>query len=160
VVLRGHRTIADAWADDRCRGWVHDWWAEATRHLPPSVVASGGAYKDQLAVRFGNPRIGHLLDQVAADGSLKLRMRAVPVLRRERAAGRRSTASLRMIACWIAYVRGKQDGPPDLADPLAATLLATRRPADLLALLAPDLAADAEITADLNALLAEHQKGR
>ena len=65
-----------------------------------------------------------------------------------------------MIACWIAYVRGKQNGPPDLADPLATTLLVTRRPADLLALLAPDLAADAEITADLNALLAEHQKGR
>ena len=38
------------------------------------------------------------------------------------AAGRRSTASLRMIACWVAYVR--------------------------------------EITADLNALVAEHQKGR
>jgi fructuronate reductase len=159
-LLRGHRTIADAWADDRCRGWVHDWWAEATRHLPPSVAASGGAYRDQLAERFGNPRIGHLLDQVAADGSQKLRMRAVPVLRRERAAGRRGTASLRMIACWIAYVRGKQNGPPDLADPLATTLLVTRRPADLLALLAPDLAADAEITADLNALLAEHQQGR
>lgn len=57
-------------------------------------------------------------------------------------------------------MRGKQNGPPDLADPLAATLLATRRPSDLLALLAPDLAADAEITADPNALLAEHQKGR
>jgi hypothetical protein len=76
------------------------------------------------------------------------------------AAGRRGTASLRMIACWVAYVRGKQNGPPDLADPLATTLLATRRPADLLALLAPDLAADAGITADLDALVAEHQKGR
>jgi hypothetical protein len=70
------------------------------------------------------------------------------------------TADGKSLACWIACVRGKQDGPPDLADPLAATLLATRRPADLLALLAPGLAGDSEITADLSALLAEHQKGR
>ena len=156
---RGHRTIADAWADDRCRSWVRDWWAEATRHLPPSVAATAAAYQGELAERYGNPRIRHLLEQVAADGSQKLTMRAVPVLRRERAAGRRGTASLRMIACWIVYVHAKQADPPGLADPLAVTLLAARRPRDLLALLAPDLAEDGELTADLDALVAEHQPG-
>jgi fructuronate reductase len=159
-LLRGHRTIADAYADERCRGWVDDWWAEAAGHLPPSVASTSGEYRRELAGRFANPRIRHLLDQVAADGSQKLRMRAVPVLRRERAAGRRGTAALRMIACWIAYLRGERAGPSGLADPLAATLLAARGATDLLAVLAPDLAADAEVVADLGDLAAEQQNAR
>ena len=109
-LLRGHRTIAGAYADERCRGWVDDWWAEAASHLPPSVASTSGEYCRELAERFANPRIRHRLDQVAADGSQKLRMRAVPVLRRERAAGRRGTAALRMIACWIACLRGERAG--------------------------------------------------
>lgn len=152
---RGHRTIAGAYADDRCRGWVGEWWEEATRHLPPPVAAGSLEYQRELAGRFASPRIRHRLDQVAADGSQKLRMRAVPVLRRERAAGRRGVAALRMIACWIAYLRGS----PSVADPLAATLLAARRAADLLTVLAPDLAADAAVVADLEELVAE-QGGR
>jgi fructuronate reductase len=153
-LLRGHRTIADAYADDRCRALVDDWWAEAARHLPPSVASTSGAYQRELAERFANPRIRHLLDQVAADGSQKLRMRAVPVLRRERAAGRRGTAALRMIACWVAYLRGE---PPGLTDPLAATLLAARRAAEFLAVLDPELAADAEVAADLEDLVARQR---
>jgi fructuronate reductase len=159
-LLRGHRTIADAYADDRCRAWVDDWWAEATRHLPPSVAATSGEYRRELAERFANPRIRHQLAQVAADGSQKLRMRAVPVLCRERAAGRHGTAALRMIACWIAYLHSGSAGPPGLADPLAAMLLAAQRATDLLAVLAPDLAADAEVAADLDDLVAEQQNGR
>lgn len=156
-LLRGHRTIADAYADDRCRGRVDDWWAEAARHLPPSVAAASGEYQRELAGRFANPRIRHRLDQVAADGSQKLQVRAVPVLRLERAAGRRGTAALRMIACWIACLRAGRYGPSGPADPLAATLLAARRAADLLAVLAPDLAADAEVAADLDDLVAQEQ---
>lgn len=156
-LLRGHRTIADAYADERCRAFVDDWWAEAARHLPPSVGSTSGEYQRELAERFANRRIRHLLDQVAADGSQKLRMRAVPVLRRERADGRRGTAALRMIACWIAYLRGK---PPTLADPLAATLLSARRTTDFLAALAPDLTEDAEVVADLEDLVAGETEPR
>jgi fructuronate reductase len=157
---RGHRTIADAYADDRCRGWVAEWWAEATRHLPPPVASGSGEYVHELAERFANPRIQHQLDQIAADGSQKLRMRAVPVLRRERAVGRRGTAALRIIASWIAYLPGERAGQPGLADPLAQTLLKARRATDLLAVLAPDLAADAEVAADLDDLVAEQLNGR
>jgi hypothetical protein len=50
--------------------------------------------------------------------------------------------------------------PSGLADPLAATLLTARRATDLLAVLAPDLAADAEVVADLGDLVAEQQNAR
>ncbi|HEX6523272.1 MAG TPA: mannitol dehydrogenase family protein [Streptosporangiaceae bacterium] len=155
-LLRAHRTIADAFADDSCRGWVHEWWAEASRHLPQSAGSLAG-YEAQLSNRFANPRIRHLLTQVAADGTQKLRMRAVPIVRRERDAGRSGAAALRMIACWIAYVRTE---PADLADPLAGRLRVTRQTRDLLAFIDPDLAQDDGIVADLDELVSQHRKGR
>ena len=155
-LLRGHATIADAFADESCRGWVHDWWSEASRHLPQSTGSLAG-YEAQLSSRFANPRIRHLLTQVAADGTQKLRMRGVPILRRELAAGRRGVAALRMIACWIAYVRTEPSG---LADPLAARLLVSQRNKDLLAFVAPDLAEDDAVVADLDELVARYRKGQ
>jgi fructuronate reductase len=155
-LLRGHRTIADAFADESCRGWVHDWWSEASRHLPQSAGSLAG-YQAQLSGRFANPRIRHLLTQVAADGTQKLRMRAVPILRRELAAGRRGMAALRMIACWVAYLRAE---PADLADPLAGRLRGTRRTRDLLAIVAPELAEDDTVVADLGELAARYRKGQ
>jgi fructuronate reductase len=155
-LLRGHRTVAGAIADDTCRGWVHEWWAEASRYLPQPAGTLAG-YQAQLIDRFANPRIRHLLTQIASDGTQKLQMRAVPILRRERAAGRRGTAALRMLACWIAYLRTE---PADLADPLAGRLHATRRTRDLLAIAGPDLAEDDTVVADLDELVSQHRKGQ
>ena len=78
-------------------------------------------------------------------------------LRRELAAGRRGVAALRMIACWIAYVRTEPSG---LADPLAARLLVSQRTKDLLAFVAPDLAEDDAVVADLDELVARYRKGQ
>ena len=155
-LLRGHRTVADAIADDICRGWVREWWAEASRYLPQSAETLAG-YQAQLSDRFANPRIRHLLAQIASDGTQKLRMRAVPILRRERAAGRRGTAALRMLACWIAYLHTE---PADLADPLAGQLHATQRTKDLLAIVDPELAEDDTVVADLDELVSQHRKGQ
>jgi fructuronate reductase len=155
-LLRGHCTVADAVADDTCRGWVQEWWSEASRHLPQSAETLA-SYQAQLTDRFANPRIRHLLAQIASDGTQKLRMRAVPILRRERAAGRRGAAALRMLACWIAYLRTE---PADLVDPLADRLSATRRTRDLLALVDPDLAEDDSVVADLDAMVSPHRKGQ
>jgi fructuronate reductase len=89
------------------------------------------------------------------DGSQKLRMRAVPVLRRELAAGRRGAASSRMLACWIAYVR---TAPAELTDPLADRLReAARGPwreacRALLSTLDAQLAENNEVIADLDSM--------
>jgi fructuronate reductase len=151
-LLRGHATVADAIADEACRRWVHEWWDEASAYLcqPASLLA---AYREQLLRRFANPRIRHLLSQIAMDGSQKLRVRTVPVLRRERAAGRRGSAALRMLACWIAYLRSVSD---DAHDPPAERL--RERTRDILGLLDPELAGEADLVADLDELVAEHAK--
>lgn len=94
---RGHETIAEAVTDPKCRAWLQDWWVEASRHLtlPAEEVA---AYRDALFDRFGNPRIRHLLAQIAADGSQKLPVRILPTVRRERAQGSVPAGALRVVA--------------------------------------------------------------
>ena len=118
--VRGHRTVADAMADETCRGWLQQWWDEASAHLdlPAGAVA---AYQAALADRFGNPRIRYLLAQVATDGSVKLPVRILPVLRIERAAGRLPQGAIRVLAAWICHLRGH--GAP-VSDPRAADLTA------------------------------------
>ncbi|MFJ9033212.1 mannitol dehydrogenase family protein [Streptomyces sp. NPDC102274] len=151
---RGHSTVVQAIADDTCRRWVEEWWVEASAHLgqPQGQLRE---YRAQLLLRFQNPRIRHLLSQIAMDGSQKLRMRAIPVLRRELAAGRRGEAALRMLACWIAYVRAS---PADLTDPLADSLRqAARAPwreacRGLLSVLDAELAENDGVIADLDSM--------
>jgi fructuronate reductase len=151
-LMRGHSTVAQAVADDTCRRWVDEWWAEASAHLgqPEQELRE---YREQLLCRFTNPRIRHLLSQIAADGSQKLRVRAIPVLRRELAAGRRGAAALRMLASWITYVRS---APAELTDPLAERLrLAAQAPRReacraLLRVLDAELAENDAVIADLD----------
>jgi fructuronate reductase len=103
--IRGHGTVAEAVADDTCRSWLQQWWAEASPYidLPPDDVA---AYRAALLERFANPRIRHQLDQIATDGSQKLPVRILPTLRREREQGRMPLGAIRVLAAWLCTLRG------------------------------------------------------
>jgi fructuronate reductase len=146
---RGHETVAQAVGDATCRQWLQEWWSEASRHLslPPGDVE---AYRDALLERFANPRIRHLLAQIAADGSQKVPVRILPVLRSERAAGRIPPGAIRVLAAWICHLRGAGAPVDDAraADvlPLAAGPLAdaVRR---ILDALDPAVAADEDVCA-------------
>ncbi|NUP57983.1 MAG: mannitol dehydrogenase family protein [Pseudarthrobacter sp.] len=144
--LRGHATVADALADPACRKAVEDFWDEAARHLPGEGLDIP-AYRQALLERFGNARIAHRLAQIAADGTTKLRMRAVPALLAERADGRSGSASALMIAAWLDYVAVTGD----LQDPLAAEIReangSNNRVEALLRLISANLADDPEVVA-------------
>jgi fructuronate reductase len=116
--MRGHETVAEAIADDACREWVEQWWAVAALHLT-QPEAELDAYRRALLTRFANPRIRHLLVQIAADGSQKLPIRILPVLRAERSAGRIPPVATRILAAWICHLRGM--GAP-VSDVRAATV--------------------------------------
>lgn len=125
--VAGHRTVADAIADPRLRHRVELWWTEAARYLalPPDEVAG---YRRALLDRFGNPRIEHLLAQIAADGSQKLPARVAPVLRAECAAGRVPLGAATTVAGWVLHLRGRgapvADARPDQVAELARGSLA------------------------------------
>ena len=101
----GHETVADAIADPEVRSWVEEWWDAASAHLslPADEVRD---YRAALLARYRNPSIRHLLAQIAADGSQKIPIRAVPVVRAELESGRVSRGALRLVAAWIAHLRG------------------------------------------------------
>ena len=141
--LRGHKTVAEALADDSCREAVEAFWDEAAAHLHGEGLEIP-AYRAALLERFGNSRIEHHLAQIALDGTTKLRMRALPVLRAERAAGRSGEATARVIAAWTAYTAAGS-GIQDLqASGIASANLleGSARIEALLSLIDADLAAD------------------
>lgn len=97
--LRGHQTVAQALADPAVSAWVEEFWDAAAAHLTePGLNVPD--YRAALRERFENPRIAHFLAQIAADGSIKLAARALPVLRAEHAAGRDGQPALRLLAAW------------------------------------------------------------
>lgn len=139
---RGHGCVADAVADPVCRGWLDRWWGEAARYVP-LPAADIAAYTAALLERFTNPRIRHTLAQIAADGSQKVPVRVLPVLRGERGAGRMPGGAVRVLAAWIGHLRGIGAPVNDAgAGPYRARAGSAR---DVLALLAPDLAGDTDL---------------
>lgn len=146
---RGHRTVADAAQDPACQEWVEEWWDEAVAHLPPSA-GDLAAYRGALVERFGNHRIEHLLAQIAADGSLKLPIRILPVLRSERSAGRAATGATRVLAAWICHLRGHGVPVQDPAEERLRSLVdgpLTEAVARIVDLLDPALATDSDLLA-------------
>ncbi len=148
--IRGHETIDAAIADPEPRSWVEAFWDEAVRHLdlPGPALAE---YRTALLARFGNPRVRHLLAQIAADGSMKLPVRIVPTLVAEREAGRQPVGAATAVAAWVLHLRGHgapikdpASGPAQqaaAAEPLRAAVQG------VLEVLRPGLGADQELVA-------------
>lgn len=103
--ILGHETVNDAIADERVLGWVNEWWDVAARHLTLDV-AEIDDYRSALLERYRNPKIRHLLAQIAGDGSQKLPIRLVPAITAELAQGSMPTGALRPIAAWVLHLRG------------------------------------------------------
>jgi len=144
--IRGHTTVFDAISDAVCATWVDEFWNEASAHLTAPGLAIDD-YRAALLDRFGNARIAHHLAQIAADGSTKLRLRAVPVLRAERAEGRSGGASARLIAAWIDWTAGATDPVDSRAADIATALRETGRARTIamLAILDDHLAGDTDV---------------
>jgi fructuronate reductase len=128
-ILAGHETVADAIADRACRDLVETFWDEAERNLPGELDIP--AYRRALLDRYENPRIEHRLDQIAADSSVKARLRIVPVAVRELAQERPASGCAQALAAFLAASdakllpvdRGRPSRPrlEDLSPELAAS---------------------------------------
>ncbi len=146
--ILGWHTVAEAVRDDECRGWVDSWWATASGHLAQGADELG-AYRDALAGRFANPRMRDRLARIAEDGSQKLPVRVLPVLRAERAEGRVPRAATQVLAAWLCHLRGSgtpvRDVRADVLVPLAAgpVVEAARR---VCTALDPAVGADDDVT--------------
>ena len=125
--VRGHERIDQAIADPDCRAWVELFWDEAGRHLDFEETEIAD-YRAALLERYANPRIRHLLAQIAADGSTKLPIRTLPIVRAERDAGRIPLGCATTLAAWVLHLRGA--GAP-VKDADAERVTSVARPGDL-----------------------------
>lgn len=105
---RGHETVAEAMADEFCRRRVDEFWDEAERNLPAAGLDIA-SYRQALVSRFENQRIAHRLEQIAIDGSTKVRVRALPVFKAEVAAGRKGHGALMTVAAWVSFAISRVD---------------------------------------------------
>jgi len=101
----GHETVFDAISDPQVRGWVESLWddAAACLDLPVAEITD---YRRALLERFENERMRDVLGRIAADGSQKIPVRIVPVVRRARENGEVPTGAAAALAGWIAHLRG------------------------------------------------------
>jgi fructuronate reductase len=151
---RGRETIAEAMEDPGCVQLLELLWADA-RAVLPSAALEIDAYLDALRRRFTNPRIGHQLKQIATDGSVKLPMRAFPVIRRRLAEGKDiGSGEAALVASWILHLNTPGSDVNDSgADRLVAGL-GTSPEADAeltLSAVAPDLAGNAGVVSAIAA---------
>jgi fructuronate reductase len=114
----------------------HDDVAAAVRRLlrddlVPTVPAPPGvdvdAYVESFLTRFANPRLGHPLAQIAADGSDKLAARILPAARERLRAGAEPRSIALVVAAWARHLGGAP-GPPVRDERAAALRAALARP--------------------------------
>jgi fructuronate reductase len=114
--MRGHETVRSAFADPELRRRVEALWDEAARRIP-AEAGSAECYRAELAQRFAEPGIDHRLEQIAEASAQKLRIRIVPTVLAERAAGRSGRAALRAVAAHLAGSPQLRDGIAELHQP-------------------------------------------
>lgn len=146
--LFGHQTIDEAIADPFCRALVEEFWNEAQAHLdlPEEDVR---AYREDLLDRYSNTGVRHQLAQIAYDGSQKIPVRTLPVVRAHRGAGQVPTGAAGTLAGWVLHLRGQ--GAPVRDDGAGPAQQAAAAPdlrsavIGVLATLDRDLCADGEL---------------
>lgn len=112
-LLAGHRYVHDAMDDPVLRKGVERLWDEAAATLPPAVMDTVPAYRAALKDRFAVAEMRHELIQIAADGSLKMRERIVPLIGHEA----EDSQALTAVAAWIAFAMRAHRGGTPFADP-------------------------------------------
>lgn len=145
--LAGHSYVHQAIADSTLRSWVSGLMIEATETLAPSIQAQAPAYCEALIQRFSNSSLHHALAQIACDGSLKIPIRLLSMMRERELLGLNSPHGHRAVDSWLSFVIQQCQAGIELQDPQAEELIAivvkgaseqeTRL--QILSLLEPDL---------------------
>lgn len=129
-IATGCTTVAEAMA----RGWGEPLVRALCAEVAPTLPAGGPdpvRYADDLAVRFRNPAMRHLVRQIASDGSLKITERWLPALRALRASGAPTPVLELALAGWAHTTRPdpaprhpEDPGHSGIPDPARAALAA------------------------------------
>jgi len=121
----GCETIPEARAVPEFAQFIMELWRDEVVHvLPAAARAERVAYCERLLERFSNAALGHRTRQIAQDGSQKLPMRLIPILRELRGQARPGPRTTLGIAAWMHYACGRTEHGERYAieDPLASRI--------------------------------------
>lgn len=121
--LCGIETVADAMRDPLLGGFVARLMREdIAREVDAPQGFDVQAYAAAIVERFRNPAVRHLLSQVAWDGSQKIPVRWLGMIRGALAAGRPIARLCLPVAAWLQFVVRQAKAGVALVDPLDAAL--------------------------------------
>jgi fructuronate reductase len=130
--LLGKPFVADVMADPELARFVKRLMLEDIAPLTPAPFGFDvEAYVRALLQRFANGSLQHRTLQIAMDGSQKIPVRWLPVLREARRCGSPVPHLVTALAVWFRFLTGRDESGRDLPldDPLAARLRAAIAPA-------------------------------
>jgi fructuronate reductase len=121
----GFRTVDQAIACPEMRYFVQLLWKDARASLAPELQSQVSEYLVALEARFANPALGHRLEQIAMDGSLKVPLRFLDTLRDCVAGELPFEAILLAVAAWIRWLSCYDEAGQvfELKDPMSASLI-------------------------------------
>ena len=129
--LLGKPFVADVMADPELARFVERLMLEEIAPLTPAPSGFDvEGYVQALLRRFANGSLQHRTLQIAMDGSQKIPVRWLPVLREARRRGSPVPHLVTALAVWLRFLTGRDESGRDLPldDPLAARLRAAVAP--------------------------------
>ncbi|SER55695.1 mannitol 2-dehydrogenase [Tranquillimonas rosea] len=125
--LLGHELADQGMADPDVAAWLH---ALETRELMPTLEpipgVDYGAYRDKVAERFANAKVGDTIARLCLDGSNRQPKFILPAVREALRDSKRFDGLALEVALWCTYCRGQDEAGRDihLDDPRAEQLRA------------------------------------
>ncbi|MCB1688136.1 MAG: mannitol dehydrogenase family protein [Halioglobus sp.] len=120
--LAGFETVYEATSDTRFRQFISGLAQnEIIGSFVPPRELDIGKYSQEIITRFLNPEIQHRLAQIAWDGSQKIQMRILPVIRDNLAADRPIRGLCMALASWFEFICRALTSGHEINDPLANT---------------------------------------
>jgi len=116
-LLAGYTFVHEAINDPVLRANVNGLWDEAAVTVSEPAAATLSTYRTALLNRFSVVEMQHRLDQVASDGSLKLRERLLPILKHRQFIGIESPVTMLAISTWAEFVQSGIANNESLNDP-------------------------------------------
>jgi fructuronate reductase len=118
--LDGFATVYDVTSDRRFQQFITDLARnEIIGSFEPPRELDIQAYSQQIITRFLNPEIQHQLAQIAWDGSQKIQMRILPIIRDNLALQRPTGGLCLALACWFEFICRALQAGREIVDPMA-----------------------------------------
>ena len=124
--LAGFETVFDAIRDKGFYQFITKLAQnEIIGSFTPPKEMDVNVYANEIIQRFSNPSIRHLLAQIACDGSQKLQIRLLPVIRDNIKQNRSTKLLCFSLASWFEFICQAVKNNQEIVDPMAETFKQT-----------------------------------